>query len=121
MDLARARPSIRHAGALLVLGAVFGLLLLPKLLPTEPGRVLSNSPADASILLWSLGWWPHAILHGQNPFATTAIWAPDGVNLAWTTTVPGLALLFSPLTLIAGPVISYNVVALRTLARPAVD
>ena len=36
---------------------------------------------DPQIFIWALAWWPHAILHGQNPFVTHAIWAPDGVNL----------------------------------------
>ena len=39
----------------------------------------------------------------------SALWAPSGVNLTWTTTVPGLALVFAPLTLATGPVASYNV------------
>ncbi len=92
----------------------FGLRLL-----IDHGSNYVGTGADPQIFIWSFGWWPHAILHGQNPFATTAIWAPDGVNLAWTTTVPGLALLFSPLTLIAGPVISYNVAAVLMPALAA--
>ena len=57
---------------------------------------------DSNIFIWSFGWWPHALLHGENPVFTHAIWAPDGVNLSWVTSVPGLALLFAPLTLVAG-------------------
>jgi hypothetical protein len=65
--------------------------------------------ADPQIFIWSFAWWPHALLHGENPFFTHAIWAPDGFNLAWATSVPGLALAFAPLTLAFGPVVSYNV------------
>jgi hypothetical protein len=65
--------------------------------------------ADPQIFIWSFAWWPHAILHGENPLFTHAIWAPDGFDLAWATSVPGLALLFAPLTLAFGPVLSYNV------------
>ena len=73
---------------------------------------------DPQIFIWSLGWWPHAILDGENPVVTHAIWPVTGVNLAWVTAVPGLALLAAPVTLLAGPVISYNVlsVALPALA-----
>ena len=78
-------------------------------LPGRPPSGRSGQPvpglgADPKAFIWCFGWWPYAILHGQNPFVTHAIWAPSGVNLIWTTSVPGLALLFAPLTLIAGPV-----------------
>jgi hypothetical protein len=67
--------------------------------------------SDPQIFIWSLGWWPHAILNGDNPFVTHAVWPVVGVNLAWVTAVPGIALLAAPVTLLAGPVIAYNVVA----------
>jgi hypothetical protein len=63
-----------------------------------------------------MAWWPHAIIHGINPIWTRAVWAPTGYNLAWATGAPGPALLVSPITLTAGPVASYNVLAL--LAAP---
>lgn len=66
---------------------------------------------DPQIFIWAFEWWPHAISHGENPFVSHAIWAPDGINLTWTTAVPGLALLFTPLTLLVGPVLSYDVAA----------
>src|SRR5664279_5664880 len=76
------------------------------------GDLFVGDGYDPQIFIWSFGWWPHAILHGENPFVTHAIWAPDGVNLTWTTSVPGLALLFAPLTLIGGPTVSYDVAAI---------
>jgi hypothetical protein len=66
---------------------------------------------DPQIFIWSFGWWPHALLHGDNPLITHAIWAPAGLNLTWTTAVPGLALLFSPVTLLFGPLVAFNVAA----------
>jgi hypothetical protein len=71
------------------------------------------------LFTWMLGWWPHAILHWQNPIVTHAIWAPQGVNLAWTTSVPGLALFVAPVTVIAGPVVSYNLLAVALPALAA--
>jgi hypothetical protein len=75
--------------------------------------------ADPQIFIWSFAWWPHAIGHAENPIVSHSIWAPDGVNLAWTTTVPGLAFLFSPLTAIVGAVISYNLAAILMPALAA--
>jgi hypothetical protein len=66
---------------------------------------------DPQIFIWSFGWWPHALLHGENPLVTHAIWAPSGLNLTWTTAVPGLAILFAPVTLLFGPLVAYNVAA----------
>ena len=87
--------------------AYFGWRLLP-----HPGRPYIGEGRDPQIFIWSFAWWPHAILHGQNPFVTHAIFAPDGINLTWATSVPGLALPFSPVTLMFGPTASYNVAAL---------
>ncbi|HEY5058554.1 MAG TPA: hypothetical protein VII51_06015, partial [Gaiellaceae bacterium] len=70
---------------------VFGLPLI-----IHSGSFYVGTGADPQIFIWSFAWWPHAILHGENPFVSHAVWAPSGVNLTWTTTVPGLALLFSP-------------------------
>ena len=74
---------------------------------------------DPQIFIWDFAWWPHAISHGQNPFVTHAVWAPDGVNLAWATTVPALSLLFVPLTLLAGAILSYDVAAVLMPALAA--
>lgn len=65
---------------------------------------------DPFTFMWFLAWWPHAIGHGLNPFVTNEVWAPGGVNLAWTTSVPGPALVAAPVTLLFGPVVAYNAV-----------
>ena len=66
---------------------------------------------DPEIFVWSFAWWLHALETWQNPFYSHAVYAPDGVNLVWRTTVPGLALLFTPLTALVGPAASFNVAA----------
>ena len=87
--------------------------------------LLDSSPhyvgygVDPQIFIWAFAWWPHAILHGENPFVTHEIWAPQGINLTWATSVPGLALLFAPLTLLVGPVSSYDVAAILLPALAA--
>ncbi|HEY5317084.1 MAG TPA: hypothetical protein VIJ20_03835 [Solirubrobacteraceae bacterium] len=64
---------------------------------------------DPTQFMWSMVWWPHAILNGLNPFVTHLIWVPGPINVAANTSVPGPALLAAPLTALAGPVVSYNV------------
>jgi hypothetical protein len=57
-------------------------------------------------------WWPHAVLHGLNPFHTQLLYAPEGFNLAQGALVPAAALLLAPVTAIAGPLFSFNVAML---------
>ncbi len=94
--------------------AYFGWRLLP-----HPGRAILGTGADPQIFVWSFAWWPHAILGLTNPFVTHALYAPVGANLLWATSVPGLALAFAPLTILFGPVASYNVAALLLPALAA--
>jgi hypothetical protein len=70
---------------------------------------LGNDPTQ---FMWSMVWWPHALLNGLNPFVTHLFWVPHSIDLAGNTTVPGPALLAWPLTAAAGPIVSYNVLML---------
>jgi hypothetical protein len=63
---------------------------------------------DTAFFLWSFKWWPYAITHGLNPFMTDAFFAPYGQNLAWTGSVPSIAILFWPFTKLCGSIFSYN-------------
>jgi hypothetical protein len=73
-----------------------------------------SSPADPAIFMWSLGWWPHALVHGLNPFVSHYAWAPTGVNLARFTTIPTAALALAPVTALFGPVASYNLMSVAS-------
>jgi len=70
---------------------------------------------DPGLMMWSLVWWPHALVHGLNPLLTKATWAPSGFNFAWGTSVPLASVLVSPLTLALGPVATYNILCLISL------
>jgi hypothetical protein len=85
----------------------------------HPGRDLIGNGSDPEIFVWSIAWLPHALLHGLNPFYTRAIWAPGGFNLAWAATVPAAGLALAPLSLVVGPVVSFNVVAVLAPALAA--
>jgi hypothetical protein len=57
--------------------------------------------------VWFLAWPAHAISHLQNPFFTTALNNPAGVNMVTNTTMLGLGVLFAPITWIFGPLATY--------------
>jgi hypothetical protein len=105
--------------ALLIYGALALAYLLPAIASDPLHRHIGGLFTDPQIFIWSFAWWPHAIASGENPFYTHAIWAPDGVNLAWTTSVPGLALPFAPLTIAVGPIFAYNVACIVMPAAAA--
>ena len=89
-----------------VLAAAFFLAPLGGHLST---RIVAMDELDPGLFIWMLGWWPHAIGHGLDPLYTHAMFAPGGYNLAWSTSIPLPAVLLAPLTLAAGPVVSFNV------------
>ncbi len=103
--------------------AAFGLYLVvwvltvvaPLILHPASAQLDQTSP-DPNFYVWSLRWWPYAIGHGLNPLFTSQIGAPAGHSLAWVTTVPPLGLLAAPLTLLAGPVVAFNL--LTAIALP---
>ena len=75
------RGTIGALGAYVALSLLFfGLHLLP-----HPGRAMLGSGRDPEIFVWSFAWWQHALGAGENPFVSHAVYAPDGINLAWAT------------------------------------
>jgi hypothetical protein len=67
---------------------------------------------DPGTYMWALVWWPHALVHGLNPFYTHLLFAPAGVNLAHGALIPGPALVLAPVTAVLGPLASFNLLML---------
>ena len=74
---------------------------------------------DPEFYVWFINWWPFALSHGLNPFITTYAWSTSGINLAWLTSMPSIALLFAPLTYIIGAQATFNIIALLSPALAA--
>jgi hypothetical protein len=74
---------------------------------------------DPAAYMWALAWWPHAIVHGLNPFVSHYLWSPTGVNLAQAAMIPTAAIAIAPITAVGGPVLSYNVLAVASPALAA--
>jgi hypothetical protein len=118
MTGSRTRRALTHLAVLLGYAAT-SYAFLGVRITSHPGRGIVGSGQDSQIFVWSFGWWAHALSTWQNPFFTHAIYAPGGINLAWTSSAPGLALVFVPLTLLVGPTAAYNVAALLMPALAA--
>ena len=91
------------------------LLVLGRVLGDLHGSVVGLYGGDQSFFAWSLKWWPDSLHALRNPLLTDRIYAPEGFNLAWATVIPGPALVAAPVTLIAGPIVAYNLLAILAL------
>ncbi len=85
---------------------------------THPTTV-SEVGGDQYGALWFLEWTPFALLHGHNPFFSNWVNYPFGVNLLTNTSVPLLGVLASPVTLLFGPIASFNTLMTLSLAGSA--
>jgi hypothetical protein len=59
--------------------------------------------------VWFMGWLPFALGHGINPFHSAYMYAPRGFNVLANTSFLLEALLLSPITVLANPVLSFNI------------
>lgn len=107
-----ARPALFAFGGATVGYALAVLVLLPRGVNPLSATNFIGVGSDPSLFVWAIAWWPHALTHGLNPFITHAVWAPQGLNLTWDTSVPSVALLMWPVTAAAGPITAYNLAML---------
>jgi hypothetical protein len=109
----------RHRFSVTVIAfyVALGVIAYWHVLADSPGRLVSTAEGDPSQMVWFFGWTAHALAAGHNPFFSSAANAPYGLNLAQMTSMPLLGVLFAPLTLLAGPIVSVNVCF--ALAMPA--
>jgi hypothetical protein len=75
--------------------------------------------ADMPEEIWYLAQTPWALIHGHNPLANSSLNAPTGVNLMDNTTMPLVGALGTPITLLFGPVATFNIMLNLALASSA--
>ena len=76
---------------------------------THPTSVTTCGCGDSALFLWFLDWPAVALAHGHNPFFSTAMFHPTGVNLLANTSETAIGLALAPVTWIFGPVATLNV------------
>jgi hypothetical protein len=82
----------------------------------EPHRLPGCACGDPEQQAWFLAWVSFALTHGLNPLFTHYLNVPTGANLAIDTSMPLLGVLGMPVTLLAGPVATYNLLLRLGLA-----
>jgi hypothetical protein len=73
---------------------------------------------DPPLFIWDLKWWPQAILDGLNPLHTSVAYAPEGFDTTLVASMAAPSIVMAPVTQLAGPLVSYNVL---TILAPAVN
>jgi hypothetical protein len=115
----KARPPLRALAEASAAGAVYLVLACLLYWPATPfgaGHLPGCACGDPEQQTWFLAWTAHALTHGLNPFFTQYINAPRGANLAIDTAMPLLGVLGTPITLLAGPVATFNLLLKLGLA-----
>lgn len=84
--------------------------VLSGLIADPRGRYLSQGVQDHQLFEWFLGATAHNVTTGSNPLFSTLQNHPDGVNLLANTSLQGLGVPLTPLTLWAGPHVTFVVV-----------
>jgi len=110
----RAQRRWQSVGALAIYFAI-AILLLDCGLAGHPGYYVGRD-TDPPQTMWFFNWWRYSLAHGLNPFISDLVWAPLGINLAWTTLVPLPAWISIPLQATVGEPATYNIVI--SLALP---
>ena len=95
-------------GYLAVAVAIYAAPILTQL----GSRYVGIGKGDAKLYVWSLAWTPWALTHGGSVLETTRVFAPQGADLTWVTTLPAPALVLWPITAAFSPIVSLNVLLL---------
>ncbi|MEU4241068.1 DUF2079 domain-containing protein [Actinoplanes sp. NPDC026619] len=82
-------------------------------------NVLADNVGDTAFFEWVLSYGVHLLRDGGDPFFTTLLNTPLGVNLAANTSVTVYAILLAPVTVLAGPQVSFVTVLTLNLAGSA--
>ncbi|HEY2670222.1 MAG TPA: hypothetical protein VGJ07_07570 [Rugosimonospora sp.] len=116
----RSAPWFRHARARSDLIAC-AFFLLGALWTTAhlwrhvSGRVLASNRGDHTLFEWMLARGALLVTHPENPFFTTRMNVPGGVNMMANTSALSMTIPLAPVTLIWGPVVAFAVMLTLSL------
>ena len=110
--------SRRRVALLLGLAAyvVIAVAMFWNVLTLSVTRGTTCACSDASLFAWFFEWPLVALSHGHNPFYSSAMFHPQGINLLSNTSVTAWTFVLLPVTALFGPIASLNV---ALIAAPA--
>jgi hypothetical protein len=101
----RALTWLAAAGAYLAIS----LLVWWNVWSGHPATTATCGCGDSSLFTWFIEWPAYALAHGLDPFHSTAMGYPGGVNLLSNTSELAVGTVLAPVTWLFGPVASLNV------------
>lgn len=116
--MASHRPPWQAAALAFVLYLFASIVLLGHGAFAHFGSVTIGYGPDPPLFIWDLKWWPQAILDGLNPLHTTVAYAPEGFDTTLVASMAAPSIAMAPVTQLAGPLVSYNVL---TILAPAIN
>ncbi|MFN2544276.1 MAG: hypothetical protein ABR600_06865 [Actinomycetota bacterium] len=105
---------------LVPLAAAASILLTYRMWASPGGRIVAGNPNDVALSCWFLKHTAWSITHLHNPLVFDTMNAPDGINAMWNTSLLTVGILMTPVTLLAGSVVSYNVLLTASFALSTV-
>ncbi len=96
-------PYAVAGAAYLVLSSILWWHVMP-----HPRTVTTCGCGDAALTIWVIKWPAYALSHGLNPFYSSKLLVPRGINMAPNSLVLGV--VFAPVTWLFGPVASLNLI-----------
>lgn len=116
----RTKPRVERFDLLVLLGYLLvAIFVNGRLWANVNERVQADNPQDQMFFEWVLSHAAYAVTHLQNPLFSTRMNVPDGVNLMANTSVTGIGVPLTPVTLLFGPQVSYAVMLTAALAGTA--
>ncbi|GIF95402.1 glycosyl transferase [Catellatospora citrea] len=110
----------RRADLLVAATALVMAVWVTGALWSDPAHRASGvNSGDQAFFEWLLSYGAYALTHGADPLFTHLLNVPDGVNLAVNTSISVYAFVFAPLTILAGPAITFLVILTLNLAGTA--
>ena len=114
------RPVPRWAdGAAVALYLALAFWVTSRVWRNTGALALVNGGSDVHFFEWALIHATRIFTHGENPFFTPQLNAPDGVNLMANTGMLGLTVPLVPVTLLFGPAVALTVMLTGGLTATA--
>jgi hypothetical protein len=107
-----SRPAARHLALLAIYVAAGVALTWPRAAYLFEGKLPVSS--DVSSYVWDLWWVARQVTHLGNPWFTSHMAAPVGIQLGFDTTMPLAGLLMTPITLAFGPSAAFSLLTILT-------
>ncbi len=86
---------------------------------THPTSVTTCGCDDPALFMWFLEWPAYALAHGHQPFYSSAMFHPTGIDLLSNTSVLAMGVPLIPVTWLFGPVATFNVASTLSPALTA--